>query len=178
MSKITTFIPEEIIEKCAAAAYEATQRHYGGAPYAWVLADARTKNRVKKDVKAVLLGGRTAANLHTEWARRKMTALTYGRIRREFPSALKTFEYLPKEDKEGYELFVITVRNTYYHESHNKLKAQEAVVKTSHLSLAYLANKASGTQLKQIGWAHGEVVVRFDSFTDAAAFYNRIGSNG
>jgi hypothetical protein len=165
---MSTYIPEEIIYQCAEAAFVATSFHYGvSLPYLSIM-DLRTQRRVMKDVKAVLLGNRTAAQLHEAWAQRKIRSLPYSKVVKNYPSALQAFHYLPKEDQEGYRLFVKTVLDTY--------KKSKPVA--SEKSVADLLLRCQGAELipKQDGKAM--VLVRFEKYEDAEAFYRRTYARG
>jgi hypothetical protein len=109
-------IPNVILMECASAAFAATECYYNG--YTSVgLHDQplRIQRRIEKDVKAVLLGNRTPAQLHHAWADRKYESVgkKLGKLKDVAPSAAKMFSDLSKEDQDGYEIFVNTVRKTY-----------------------------------------------------------------
>lgn len=118
MKTTVKYIPEEIIKECAAKAFAAIFFYYDhndeldrplhNEPH-------RVQKRVIKDVKAVLYGNRTPAQLHEAWSARKIQACGFDmlKLREIAPTADCSFDYLSKGDQRGYELFVETVRETY-----------------------------------------------------------------
>jgi hypothetical protein len=122
--------------------------------------------RVEKDVKAVLLGNRTAEDLHNAWIARKFKAysrLPLVALRNKYPTALLAFCALTPEDQEGYNLFVRTVKETY---------AELTKEKPVGNSLEALAKKC---QRSTVTYPDCEVVLLFNNSEDAQAFWKKLG---
>jgi hypothetical protein len=121
---VKKYIPQKIINKCAAEAFTATHRYYDQQAgvvthdydlFSFSYENERHVNRVLKDVRAVLLGNRFAADLHHDWANRKFKFYgnSWTKTEEHCPTATLHFDDLSPEDRAGYELFVDTVWNTY-----------------------------------------------------------------
>lgn len=172
----TKYIPEEIINECAYEAYRATYNHYERTTRPDISVwdtDPRLQKRVIKDVKAVLYGNRTPADLHEAWAHRKMVARGYDMLalRNIAPTAETPFEYLSKDDQRGYEVFVETVKATY----------QKLQKKTGRPSGVRLFEYSASNEVAGFGRTSGKerslVEVYFDTFQEAQAFYNQLETN-
>ncbi len=118
MKTQTNRIPNDIILRCAEAAWCAVQDHFnpgkcqlGG--YNFEALTTRTRATVVKDVKAVLYGNRTPSQLHEAWAQRKMRTFDYDVCAERYPDALTVFGVLSKNDQEAYNVFWRTVKDTY-----------------------------------------------------------------
>lgn len=161
-------IPNTILQECAAAAFAATESYYNG----YTLADldeqpCHIRLRVVKDVKAVLLGNRTPAQLHQAWADRKYEAVgkKWGKLKDTAPSAAKLFIDLSKEDQNGYWLFVDTVRKTY-----EASKATQPALDKEYGLLA-AAIKAKTVCLEQNNPGQWVVTFAFMSLEDAQRLF-------
>lgn len=177
MKTTTKYIPEEIINACAAAAYATTYMHYNDRVWQSAkLSDEspRLQKRVVKDVKAVLYGNRTPADLHEAWSHRKMVSCGYSMIalRKIAPTAAVSFGHLSKDDQRGYEVFVETVKATY-----QKLQKK----KTGQPSGVRLFEYSTSNEVAGFGRTSSSerslVEVYFDTFQEAQAFYNQLETN-
>lgn len=187
MKTKTTYILTEVINACAEIAYYATQRHYGNAsPCLFSLLPPRIKDKVVKDVKAVLYGNRTPAQLHEAWASRKFKAVgnSYLSLKKHHPTAVLGFDRLSKEDQQGYEIFVEKVKST----CQNLTKPAPARVhfdridETSSVKPcgARLFESSAAECSSSVGqWLGPKALIEvyFDTFQQAQEFYRSLSSN-
>lgn len=179
----TKYIPEEIINECAYEAYRATYNHYERTTRpdinVWDT-DPRLQKRVIKDVKAVLYGNRTPAQLHEAWAARKLQAFgwNFGAALAKHPTITTTFGRLTEDDRRGYEIFVDTVKATYLKFSYNGKVKQESKSARPVRGRLFKCNTDMVGYETEFGVPysdnHALVELYFSTFEEAQRFYNLV----
>jgi hypothetical protein len=174
-------IPLEILEACAQAAYEATQKHYDkcagvncnvpGMSYALAYQSWNVQQRVLKDVRAVLLGNRTAEDLHYAWALRKEKTFGPKNWRKKAPTAAYSFQNLTPEDRKGYELFVSTVKKTYEQMVLKSIKGKDMSKANLHDHLKSILDRSLICKLVTFN-GQNHVTVYFNNLRDSNEFYD------
>jgi len=178
MSNNKKYIPPYIIEKCAEAAFSVTSEHYDGDESANLYAcPLHVIRSVERDVRAVLIGGRNAEQLHEAWAGRKFKELNHDidKVHEKYPTATIGFKYLTEHDRQGYELFVETVFLTY-HTALAFFHAEKPLEKVNYRTAEALRKAADNSVSAQVCSDPGRyfVNVTFSTKEDALAFFRAL----